>query len=178
MIDGPPQVVPLSVDLHEHLVQVPTPLARAHPLDPALPDLRSKHRPEPVPPEPDGLVADLDPALVKKVLDVPKREREPHSEHHRQANDLGAGPDPLEGAGFCHGGTLRGRPPSLEPGFSDKAEESPWAEWRQGGPITARGVAMLLAPFGIRPDHDRSGRLYRLSAFQDAVTRYLEAPPD
>jgi hypothetical protein len=36
-------------------------------------DLGRKHWAEAVPPETDGLVADVDPALVEEVLDVPQR---------------------------------------------------------------------------------------------------------
>jgi hypothetical protein len=36
-------------------------------------------------------VADIDTALMEQVLDVPKREREAHVEHHRKADDLRAG---------------------------------------------------------------------------------------
>ena len=33
---GPPQVVPFAVDLHEHLVEMPPPIARPHALEPPL----------------------------------------------------------------------------------------------------------------------------------------------
>jgi len=36
LIDGPPQIVSLAVDLHEHLVEVPTPATRFHSLDAPL----------------------------------------------------------------------------------------------------------------------------------------------
>jgi putative DNA primase/helicase len=57
-------------------------------------------------------------------------------------------------------------------------EESPWAEWRRGDPITARGIAKLLKEFGIRPTRDRKGRFYWISDLQEAVERYIEAPPE
>jgi hypothetical protein len=43
-----------------------------------------------VPPVPHRLMADLNAALVQKILDVVEREREPDVEHHRQSDDLGA----------------------------------------------------------------------------------------
>jgi hypothetical protein len=55
-------------------------------------------------------------------------------------------------------------------------EESPWAEWRRGDPITARGIAKLLKEFGVRPTRDRRGRFYIISDLQEAVERYVEAP--
>jgi len=53
-------------------------------------DLGRKHRTEPMPPEPDGLMADIYPSLVQHVLDVPERERETDVEYHRKADDLRA----------------------------------------------------------------------------------------
>jgi Protein of unknown function (DUF3631) len=55
-------------------------------------------------------------------------------------------------------------------------EESPWADW-YGKPITATGVARLLAGFGIKPKVIRVGeetpRGYPRDQFQDAWDRYL-----
>ena len=56
-------------------------------------------------------------------------------------------------------------------------EESPWAEWRRGSPITTRGIAKLLKPFGIHPTRDRTGRFYRLPDFTDALARYVSDTP-
>ena len=53
-----------------------------------------------MPPEPHGLVADLDAALVQQVLDITEREREADVHHHRQADNLGARLEPLEGEAF------------------------------------------------------------------------------
>lgn len=57
-------------------------------------------------------------------------------------------------------------------------DEGPWAEWRRGDPITARGVAKLLKEFGIKPTRDRSTRFYRVAELQEACDRYLETPAD
>lgn len=38
--------------------------------DAPLADLGGEHRAKPVPPKPDGLVADVDPALGQEILDV------------------------------------------------------------------------------------------------------------
>ncbi len=57
-------------------------------------------------------------------------------------------------------------------------EEGPWAEWRRGDPITARGIAKLLKEFGIRPTRDRTSRFYRVAELQEACGRYIEAPPN
>jgi len=58
-------------------------------------------------------------------------------------------------------------------------EDRPWGEWRRGQELTARGLARLLGPLGIRPDRHETitGRLrgYRRDAFRDALARYLPA---
>jgi hypothetical protein len=97
----------LAIDLHEHLVQVPTSSVELDALDPALPNLGCKHRAEPMPPEPDRLMAHVDAALVEQILDVPKRKRETNVQHHRQADDLGARLEVLEGKALGYGQRLR-----------------------------------------------------------------------
>jgi putative DNA primase/helicase len=56
-------------------------------------------------------------------------------------------------------------------------EDRPWAEWKRGKPISANGVARLLAPFGIAPGTIRKGdetpKGYQLAQFEDAFGRYL-----
>ena len=72
VIDGAPEIVRLAVYLHENFVQVPLPLGPgAHPVGTAFPDFRREHRPEPVPPKPYRLVANIDAALMKQVFDMP-----------------------------------------------------------------------------------------------------------
>ena len=52
-------------------------------------------------------------------------------------------------------------------------EESPWSEWRGGRPISTRGIAKLLKPYGISPKRDRANNIYRRMDFADAFHRYL-----
>src|ERR1700722_17204063 len=71
LVDSAPQITGLAVDLHEHLIQMKTPLRIAtHVRDPFLSDLGGEHRAKPVPPKPDGLVADVDTTLGQQILDV------------------------------------------------------------------------------------------------------------
>ena len=66
----------LAVDLPKHLIQMPAPLRiAAHVRDASPADLRGEHRAKPVPPEPDRLMADVDPAFGQQVLDVAQRQR-------------------------------------------------------------------------------------------------------
>jgi hypothetical protein len=116
--------VPLAVDLHENLVKVPPPAARPHPRNPTLSDLGCKQRTKSVPPEPDGLIADVDPLLVKKVLDVPQRKRKPDIHHDGKVDDLGAGAKVPEGAAFGHLGKPLARRARLNFHRSDRAVQS------------------------------------------------------
>jgi hypothetical protein len=56
-------------------------------------------------------------------------------------------------------------------------EGRPWAEWRNGKPITANGLARLLAPFHIAPATirigDRTIKGYQRAQFEDTFARYL-----
>ncbi len=56
-------------------------------------------------------------------------------------------------------------------------EESPWGEWRRGSPITTRGIAKLLKPYGIKPRRDRNGSCYWQTDFTDPIKRYLSDHP-
>ena len=72
------------MDLHKHLVEMPAPMAEmSHRKNPTLSDFTRENRPEPVPPNPHRLMGNIDPALVKKVLDVPQRQRAPDIQHYR-----------------------------------------------------------------------------------------------
>jgi hypothetical protein len=101
VIDGPPEGVTLAVDLHAHLVQVPTPEAGFLRSNPTLPVLGGDHRAETVPPEANSFVADVDAALVEQILHVAERKREPNVHRHRQADDLRASLELAERAAFC-----------------------------------------------------------------------------
>ena len=86
----PPQIMHLTIDLHEDLVQVPAPLRQGPQRSRSLlPDLCGKHRTEPIPPEPHRLMADIDPSFMKQVLDLPQRQGKTDINHHGKANNLG-----------------------------------------------------------------------------------------
>ena len=121
IIDSAPQPEFSATNLDDHLVEVPAPAARSHPFDPALPDLGRKHWPEALPPEPDRFMADLNAALMQQILDVAERQRETDVQHHRQADDLGTGFEPLEWTVFGHWQTLASTRPRLKPSSSDRA---------------------------------------------------------
>ncbi len=121
MINGPPKIMPLTIYLHENLVNVPLPFGeRAQLLNTTPPYLSSKHRAKPVPPIPDSFVAHVDPAFVQQIFDIPKRERETDVQHHRKTDDLGTGFEVFERGGSGHGQKLRNTPAPLNPSSSDK----------------------------------------------------------
>jgi len=88
MIKRAPQVMCLAVDPNEHLVQVPALVRIKTTMNPSFPDLCGEHRPEPVPPEPDRLMADVDAPFEQKVFDLAERQWIPDVDHHRQADHL------------------------------------------------------------------------------------------
>lgn len=47
------------------------------------------YRPEPVPPESDGLATDVNAAFVQQVFEIPRRRWKPDLEHPSQSDDLG-----------------------------------------------------------------------------------------
>ncbi len=80
--------MPLAVDLHEHLVQMPAPLAGFHARNPPFSDLGREHRTEPMPPKSDGFMADIDAALMQQIFHIAKGQRKPDIKHYRQADNL------------------------------------------------------------------------------------------
>jgi len=65
MINGPPKVVSLPADLHEHLVHMPFLVRVAHDrLRSSLADLRCEFETEPLPPKPNGFEAHVDATFV------------------------------------------------------------------------------------------------------------------
>ena len=89
MIKRTPQIVPFAIDFHKDFIDVPALVTVAvELLYSASTDLICKHRPEPVPPEANRLVADVDAAFEKKILDVPQAKRISNVHHHNQADDF------------------------------------------------------------------------------------------
>ncbi len=58
-----------------------------------------------------------------------------------------------------------------------RREDRPWPEWKHGRPLTVRQLALLLAPFGVRPTQFKLGgqkvRGYEVGDLSDAFARYL-----
>ena len=89
MVNRPPKVKHLTVDLHVHLIQMPSPMGKIpHVTDPLAPDFSSEHRPESVPPEPHRFVANIHPAFEQQILDVTKLKWVLHVNQHHQTDDL------------------------------------------------------------------------------------------
>ena len=58
--------------------------------------LEAKHRPEPVDPLPDRLVANVDAAFERQVLNVAQRQREADVQHHHELDHLRRAVEPAE----------------------------------------------------------------------------------
>ena len=83
MINRAPQVMTLTVDTYERLIKVPFPLPGAlDPTDPLAANFSSKQRAEPVPPQPNRLLANVDPTFEQQVLDVPQFQRKADIHDH------------------------------------------------------------------------------------------------
>jgi hypothetical protein len=79
-----------AIDLHIDLIDVPFPVAKTpHPAYALPANIGREQGAEPVPPQPDRLVAKVDAALEQKVFDVPQGQRKSHIEHDDQADHFG-----------------------------------------------------------------------------------------
>jgi hypothetical protein len=96
-------------------------VAIPHRLHPPATDLGSEQRAKSGPPKPQRLMADVDAALVQKILDVAPRQREPDVHHHRQPDDPGGCLEVAKGSAICHPATLSGRLIELNKLSSDNA---------------------------------------------------------
>ena len=73
VIDGAPEVVHLAVDLHVNLIEMPSPLTNAaHGTDPLPSYVACEQWTEPVPPEPNRLMAKIDASLKQQVFHIPQ----------------------------------------------------------------------------------------------------------
>ncbi len=93
-------------------IKVPPPVAKPpYPRHPLPTNLASEHRPEPVPPIPHCLMADVDPAIEQQFFHVPQTERETHVNHDDEADLLGRRVETAERGGrFCSGFAAHLRP--------------------------------------------------------------------
>ena len=74
VVDGAPQIMGLSVDLYEDLIEAPASLTHlAQLLRPALLDVPRHQRAEPVPPVRNRLMGYVDAALMEQILQIPQR---------------------------------------------------------------------------------------------------------
>ncbi len=67
-------------------------------------------------------MAHVDASLVQQIFDIPKRERETDVQHHRKADDLGAGFEILERDRFGHSKKVCNRAAPLKQSSSDKTD--------------------------------------------------------
>ena len=79
VVDSAPEVERLTFDLHEDLIEVPTPVVWTL-MQSQLPlfELLRKQITKAVPPKPYCLVAHIDPTFMEQVLDLTQRQRLPY----------------------------------------------------------------------------------------------------
>src|SRR5665811_556252 len=105
----------------------------------SFPDRSREHRSEPVTPEPNRLVADIDPPLVEQILDLPQRKRIADVHHHHEADHLGRRVEITEGVLHCR--RLRNATHWLNPICSDNARSCP--QGVQSWPVAVIGAALV-----------------------------------
>ncbi|WP_076449278.1 hypothetical protein [Roseivivax lentus] len=92
----------LFLDLHDHLLEVPSPPAGSQALEPAFPDLGGEDRTEAVPPMPVRFMSDIDAAVMPQTFDRAPRLREPSIRHDGNTDAVGRRLEALEGVTFGH----------------------------------------------------------------------------
>ena len=71
MINGTPQIVCFSIDLHKHLIEMPSPVRVIRRwMMSFFADLTSEHGTKPVPPISDGFMANIDSTFMQKIFDI------------------------------------------------------------------------------------------------------------
>lgn len=92
MVDSAPKIMALSSDFDEDLIQVPLPLRAApYGFRTPFPDFMCEVSAEPIDPETDAFVANIDAALVEKIFHVPKGQREADIHEYGELDDLKRG---------------------------------------------------------------------------------------
>ena len=89
LIDGPPQIVSISSDPHEDLIQVPN-VTQSILVEPESPSVLGAELPTPLP---DGLVGDDDYPLREKLLNVAKTQGEPVVQPDAVTDDFARKPE-------------------------------------------------------------------------------------
>ncbi|PQM60395.1 MAG: hypothetical protein CL523_03400, partial [Actinomycetales bacterium] len=52
-------------------------------------------------------------------------------------------------------------------------EESDWSHFHYGRPISSKGLAKILRPYGVTPLKRRNHNVYRIEEIKDAIERYI-----
>ncbi len=89
-IDRAPQAMPLAISLYEHRIKTPAPVTKARMRDTCSRRISdAKQRSKPVPPEPDGFIANINAPPEQQVFATTQCEREPDRHHHHKADHFG-----------------------------------------------------------------------------------------
>ncbi len=70
-------------------------------------------------------MVDIDAALMEQVFNLAEREWETDVQHHRQADDFGAGFEVAKRRTYCHSAKLQNRLARLKQVLSDSAAPEP-----------------------------------------------------
>ena len=118
MFDSPPTVVRFAINLHEDLVQMPSPIyARTRMIDPIFPYLSSKNGTKPVSAIANGFMTNTDAPFMKKVFHIAERKWKPHIHHDGQPDDLGRRLEIAKRVVISHLKTIENRPSVVKTGL-------------------------------------------------------------
>ena len=78
----------LAIDPEKHLIQVPVPLRKPPTMKASFSDCGGEYRSEPVAPDPNRLVADIDTPPGQEDLNLPQRRRVAVMHRRREAEQL------------------------------------------------------------------------------------------
>ena len=108
-----------AVDPNENLINMPAPELVRPPMNPPLADLCGEYWSEAVPPEPNGLMADIDAPFEQQILHLAQRQRITNVHHDREADHFRRTVEAAER--ISHPSTLSGGVSPLNPDCPDNA---------------------------------------------------------
>jgi hypothetical protein len=89
LVHSPPVLHHFTIELNVHLIEVLPPMPKAaHPVHSLAANTSGEHRSEPVTPQPNRLMADVDAPLKQEVVHVPQAQRKTDVHHHHQPDHL------------------------------------------------------------------------------------------
>ncbi len=87
VINRAPKIIELTIDFDENFIQMPFP--KRIRIRSSLANFFRENRPKSIPPKPDGLMTNIDAALMQNIFDLTQTERKSDIIHDRHFDDFG-----------------------------------------------------------------------------------------